>query len=91
MMIPGGQIGEIADKGKLKEKQYQAVDTDDLEYCWLHNLNLKSDWRIPSIEDQIRLNRIRLVPGTVIGKDGKTHKYRYCPKCHQIVYYTKEP
>ena len=38
MIIPGGQIGEVVKNGK-GIKQYQAVDTDKIEYCWKHNFN----------------------------------------------------
>jgi len=91
MIIPGGQIGEIASKGRVAEKQYQAVNTDDLSYCWRHNLTLTSDWKNPSKEDQKQLDKIRLIPQQITEKDGTVHKFRFCKKCWSMVEYTKIP
>ncbi len=91
MIVPGGQVGELASKGKAVEKQYQAVNTDTLEYCWLHNLTLTSDWKNPSPEDKKKLDKIKLKDAQFTEKDGKIHKFRVCPKCGQIVEWTKQP
>lgn len=91
MIIPGGQIGEIVEEGRVQEKQYQPVDTDGLEYCWRHPITLTSDWKNPNPEDKTKLDKIRLVEGQTKEKDGSRKKFRYCPKCFQTVYYTKTP
>ena len=90
MIIPGGQIGEIASKGRVAEKQYQAVDTDTLSYCWRHNLTLTSDWKNPNKEDQKQLDKIRLVEGETKNKDGTWTRFRWCRKCGNLIYYTKQ-
>jgi hypothetical protein len=91
MLIPGGQIGEIVKDGVIQEKQYEAVNTDTLEYCWLHPYTLTSDWRNPNAEDKKKLDKIRLKEGKIYKEDGSVKKFRYCPKCQQVVWYTKEP
>ncbi len=91
MIIPGGLVGQIVEKGKLKENQYQPVNTDSLEYCWLHNLTLTSDWKHPNAEDKKKLDKIRLVEAETIEPDGTSKKFRYCQKCGNTVYYTNTP
>jgi hypothetical protein len=91
MIVQGGQIGQIVRKGEKVENQYQAINTDDLEYCWRHNIYLNSDWRNPNKEDQKKLDKIRLMPSETKDKDGKIHKARYCKKCFQQVEWTKQP
>jgi hypothetical protein len=92
--VPGGQIGEIADKGKVLEKQYQPVDTDVLKYCWRHSIELTSDWQNPSPEDAKKLAKIKLKEGQVTEIEADTKKvkiikFRFCPKCFITVAYTK--
>jgi len=89
MLIPGGQIGERASKGRITEKQYQAVNTDKLDYCWRHPITLTSDWKNPSPEDKKQLEEIRLKETEVKNKDGSITKSRFCPKCFVSVPYTK--
>ena len=91
VVIAGGQIGEIASKGRVTEKQYQAVDSDTLSYCWRHALTLTSDWKNPNKEDKKQLDKIRLKPQQIIEKDGTIHKFRFCPKCWAMIEYTKKP
>jgi hypothetical protein len=90
MIIPGGETGEVVDKGKIVRKEYQKVDTDTLEYCWLHNLELTSDWKNPNEEDKKKLDQIRLKAGEVTDKKGNIKKFRFCPKCMQTIEYTKQ-
>jgi len=88
MIIPGGQISEKVIGGKVTERQYQSVDTDELIFCWRHSPTLTSDWKNPSPEDKNKLDKIRLKEYEVWDKD-KLVKARFCPKCLQTVYYTK--
>ena len=89
-IVQGGQIGEIVKNGK-GIKQYQAINTDDLEYCWRHPITLTSDWKNPNKEDKKKLDKIRLKESFTKEKDGKLHKFRFCPKCWQMVEWTKVP
>jgi hypothetical protein len=87
-IIQGGEVGQIVNNGKVT-KQYEAINTDSLEYCWRHQLRLTSDWKNPSEEDKKKLEAIRLIPGEVKDKEGNVKKFRFCPKCYQVVNYTK--
>ena len=87
MFVIGGEIGQVVKGGKV-EKQYQKIDTDTLDFCWLHNITLTSDWKNPNEEDKKKLEKIRLIERESKGKDGDIIKFRMCPKCYLIVKYT---
>jgi hypothetical protein len=89
MIIPAYQSGEVAEGGKIVSKQYQPIDTDTLEYCWRHSLELTSDWKNPNKEDKKKLDKIKLKEGEITEKDGTIKKFRFCPACFQHVEYTK--
>lgn len=91
MIIQGGESGQVAKNGKLLEKQYQTVDTDNLEYCWKHPITLTSDWKNPNEWDKKKLDKIKLLPREIVEKDGTVNKFRICPSCWLIVPYTKVP
>lgn len=87
MIISGGEIGQVVKEGKV-EKQYQAVNTDTIDYCWNHSPTLTSDWKNPNDEDKKKLEEIRLKVIECTNKDGSKYKVRFCSKCKQVVQYT---
>jgi hypothetical protein len=91
MIIPTHQIGEVAKDGQIVEKQYKAFNTDTVDFCWLHNLTLTSDWKNPNEEDKKKLEKVRLEPCEVTERDGSVTKFRRCIKCGQIVRWTNTP
>lgn len=90
MIIPSFESGQIVENGKLKSRQYNTLDTDRLEYCFRHSLTLTSDWKNPSPKDQKRLDKIKLKE-YVFNDKGKLKKARFCPKCLNTVFYTRQP
>jgi hypothetical protein len=88
MIVAGGEIGQVVENGKVT-KQYQALDTDMFDYCWNHSPTLTSDWNNPNEEDKKKLNEIKLKVIECTNKDGTKYKVRFCPKCKQVVQYTK--
>ena len=90
-IIPAHQIGEVVRDGVIVSKQYKPIDTDTIDFCWLHNIKLSSDWRNPNEYDKKQLHKIRLTKHKLTEKDGKSRYIRMCTKCHRILEYTRQP
>jgi len=73
---------------RLSKHNYESLDSDSIEFCWLHNFNMTSEIDNPNPADKKKLDRIRLVEGHSTDKEGKEEKFRFCPKCYQVVTYT---